>query len=236
MSTDEREAARHATARLAGLAYAIVIATGVFSLTYAPALLFAGETDAEIVHSIAENERLMRLMIGAELACYVAFLVLPLALYRLLAPAGPWAAMLMAALAVSSVPFGFANIAHLFEILRHVDGGEAVAARNAIVAALDRYQSGLLVQSIPWGLWLVPFGYLVIRCGFLPRMLGLLLTLCGAGYIADFVGELLFDDYGYGSSGLGRVFSALGIAEMVAGFWLLILGARRSPFTGWRGA
>ncbi len=235
MSTDERSAAgvaAHGEARLAGFVYAVNIATGVFSLAYAPAQIFAGETDAEIVRSIAAKETLLRLLIAAELVCYVAFLVLPLALRRLLARTGPWAATLMTALAVSSVPFGFANVAHLFELLRIVDGGAAEAAQSSIVAVLDRYESGLFVQSIPWGLWLIPFGYLVFRCGFLPRILGLLLILRAAGYLAHFFGQLLFK--GYEASGLERIFMAPGMAEILICLWLLLLGARRFPLPKWR--
>jgi hypothetical protein len=237
MAADRRgaEAApAHGWARFAGLVYAVNIATGVFSLAYAPARLFAGGTDAEIVRRLAADETLLRLLIAAEIACYVAFLVLPLALYKLLAKTGPWAAMLMTALAVSSVPFGFANVTHLLEILRIVDGGVAEAAQSSVMAALDRYESGLFVQSIPWGLWLVPFGYLVFRCGFLPRILGLLLILRAIGYIAHFFGRLLFE--GYDASGLERIFMAPGIAEILTCLWLLLMGARRSPFPSRRKA
>jgi hypothetical protein len=224
----------HGQARFAGLVYAVNIAAGVFSLAYAPAQLFAGETGAAIVQNVAADEILLRCMIAAELACYVAFLVLALALYRLLAGAGQWAAALMAALAVSSVPFGYANVGHLFEILRLVDSGAGEAAQNSVAAALDRYESGLFVQNIPWGLWLFPFGYLVFRCGFLPRILGILLILRAVGYIAHFVGALLFE--GYEATGLRRIFMAPGIAEFLICLWLVFLGARRSPFPKWRSA
>jgi hypothetical protein len=174
----------------------------------------------------------LRLSIAAELACYTAFLVLPLALYRLLAPAGRFAATLMAALAMASVPLGFANVMHLLEILRAVDGGVAETAQNSVVLALDRYRSGLFVLSIPWGLWLIPFGYLVFRCGFLPRILGVLLVLAGLGYVAHFLGRLLFE--GYESSGLAPIFKAPRLSEILACLWLLVLGARGIPRLRWR--
>lgn len=227
-SRERQEAkAPHGDARFAGFLYAIVVVTGLFSLGYAPERIFAGQTDTEIVRSVVAHEGLLRLSIAAELACYTAFLVLPLALYGLLAPAGRFAAMLMVALAVASVPLGFANIMHLLEILRGVDGGGAETAPSSVMLALDRYRSGLFVLSIPWGLWLIPFGYLVIRCGFLPRVLGVLLILAGLGYVAHFLGRLLFE--GYEFSGLAPLFKAPRISEILVCLWLLAFGARGIP-------
>lgn len=221
---DKSARAPHGEARLAGFVYAIVVAAGMFALAYAPARIFAGATGPEIAQNVAAHETLLRLAIAAEIVCYVAFLVLAVALYRLLEGSGRFAALLMSALAISSVPFGFANITHLFEILRAVDAPEA--AQTSILAAYDRYKSGLFVQSIPWGLWLVPFGYLVIRSSFLPWLLGALLILGGIGYVSHFFGRLLFENYD--SSGLASILTAPRIAEVLICLWLLVLGARRT--------
>lgn len=231
MAADARHstepAAPHGDARFAGLIYAIVVATGFFSLAYAPTRIFAGEAEAEIARSVVANQNLLRVSIAAELTCYVAFLVLALALYKLLARTGQFAAMLMAALAVSSVPFGFANVTHLLEIVGAIDGDATEAARS-IAAARERYRIGLFVQSIPWGLWLIPFGYLVFRSGILPRILGGLLILAGLGYVGNFLGRLVFEE-AYAASGLAPIFDAPQVSEILICAWLLVFGARRSP-------
>jgi hypothetical protein len=218
----------HGQARLAGFFYAIVVVTGLFSLMYAPDRAFAGEVGPALVQSIAENEALLRWSIAAELACYVAFLALALALHKLLAHAGQFNAMLMAGLAISSVPFGFANITHLLEILRIVDAGAAQTGEAAIVAAYQRYQSGLWLQNVPWSLWLTPFGWLVFRSGFLPRLFGLLLMLAGIGGVAHFLGRLAIETYDP-SGPFGSVLSAFGFSEILICIWLLVFGARRLP-------
>jgi hypothetical protein len=217
----------HGEARFAGLMYAIVVVSGVFSLAYAPGVIFAGESEAEISRSVFANESLLRLAIVVELVCYTAFIALALALYKLLARAGQFAAQLMAAIAIVSVPFGFANVMHLFEMLRAVDGQSADAAQTLILSARERYRDGLLIQSVPWGAWLAPFGYLVFRSGFLPRILGVLLVLAAAGYLADFVGRVLFEER-YSDSILVDIFDAPSIAEMLICVWLLVFGARRT--------
>lgn len=217
----------HDQARLAGFFYAIVVVTGIFSLSWAPDRVFVGEPGPALVQSIAANEQLLRLLIAGELACYVAFLAVALSLYRLLAKTDQFAAMLMAGLAISSVPFGFANITHLFEILRILDAGAQQAGESAVLAAYGRYQSGLSVQNIPWGLWLIPFGYLVLRSGFLPRVLGIFLMLAGVGGAAHFLARLLIETY-EASGPLRLVIRTLPMSEILICIWLLVFGARRT--------
>jgi hypothetical protein len=47
---------------------------------------------------------------------------------------------------------------------------------------LRLHSHGITVASIFWGLWLFPFGMLVIRSGFIPRVFG---YLCGSGRLPD---------------------------------------------------
>jgi hypothetical protein len=187
--------------------------------------VFAGASLGEIAQSVAVNEGLLRISIAVELLCYVLFLVVVLALHRLLSPAGKFAASLMVALAAASVPLACANVAHHFAVLRALEGGAEATVTNAIAAAMAAYDDGVEVLKIFWGGWLLPFGYLVFRSGFLPRTLGVLLILGGLGYIADFAAALLRS--GYDASGLARVFRTPRIAEILISLWLLIFGARR---------
>ena len=105
------------TARVAGLLYLLVVASGFFHLLYVPSrLLVPGNAAATVSHLLA-GERLFRLGILGGLVCYTAFLVLPVALYRLLAPVQPTGALLMLVLAAASVPFSFANMLNKMAIL-----------------------------------------------------------------------------------------------------------------------
>ncbi len=56
---------------------------------------------------------------------------------------------------------------------------------------LHLHGQGVGVVEIFWGLWLVPFGLLVMRSGFLPGLLGVLLIAACVGYLADSLTSLL---------------------------------------------
>jgi hypothetical protein len=53
----------------------------------------------------------------------------------------------------------------------------------------------VVVAELFWGLWLFPFGMLVIRSGFLPRVLGALLIVNGCAYVALSLTSLLLPEY-----------------------------------------
>lgn len=220
-----------ATARGAGLLYLVVVLTGIVSLAYVPSQISVPGNAAATVANIRTYEPLFRVGIAAGLVCYTAFLLLPLLLYRLLAPSGRAAAATMVALATASVPIAFGNLVHRLNALSLVGGGDHLAALTPsqidaqVMIELAAYGNGLLVVKIFWGLWLLPFGYLVVRSGLLPRLLGLLLMAGCLGYLID-VGARLFVP-AYGTAAVARLVTLPGsVGEIGTCLWLLIMGVR----------
>ena len=82
---------------------------------------------------------------------------------------------------------------------------------------------GIQVVSVFWGLWLFPFGLLVIRSGFIPRVLGYLLFVAGAAYVVGSFVALVVPQY---DAVIQPIATVLAIAEIPIVFWLLIWGAR----------
>lgn len=222
------------TARIAGLLYLIVVATGIFSLAYVPSVIEKSDDPATVVAAIREHETLFRLGIAAAFACYTAFLILPLALYRLLAPYGRTVAVLMVALAVASVPMSFGNLIHRVDVLSLL--GEEPALRGLaadqlnlqVTLALESYWNGIFVSKILWGLWLLPFGWLVVRSAAIPRILGILLMAGCFGYLIAFFGRLLVPGYAE-LPYIGYVSLPATLGEIGSCLWLLVMGAREKP-------
>ena len=85
---------------------------------------------------------------------------------------------------LACVPIGLIAITHRLEALTLLQGADAgEAAQAAFAASIQRYGYGLRIASLFWGLWLLPFGWLVLRSARLPRVLGLLLVLGGIGVL-----------------------------------------------------
>ena len=219
------------TDRLAGVLYLVVVVTGIFSLAYVPSQIALSGDPNVVASNIMASERLFRLGIAAFLVKQVAFLLLPFALFKLLRPVGQTTAALMVALAAVSVPIALVGLSGKLDALSLLtDPRYAVALTPPqlhadVLLALGEYRSGLLITSLFWGLWLFPLGYLILRSGFLPKILGILLILGGFGYVIEVFGGLLIP--GYADKAISRfVMLPASVGEIGTCLWLLIPGVR----------
>ena len=217
------------TARGAGLLYLVTVVTGIFSLIYVPSHINVHGDAASTVNNIIASESLFRLSIAAGSIGYVAFLLLPLALYDLLSPVNRKIAVLMVALAVACVPIEFVALADRLDILSLLNGDKYQQVFTAdqqharVMSLIDAYDNAIFISEIFWGLWLLPFGYLVFKSSFLPRILGILLMMGCFSYLIGFFGQVLFPHYTIPSFVmLPASFGEIGIC-----LWLLIVGARK---------
>lgn len=224
-------ASKKKTSRIAGLLYLVVVITGIISLMYVPSKLVVQDDAAATFRNIAGSGTLFRIGIVSGLICYAAFLFLPVVLYKLLKPVNESYAAMMVLLAVVSVPISFINMQHKLAVLSLVNGSvlnsgfSAIEVQSQVLFYLEQYNNGILIVSIFWGLWLFPFGYLVFKSGFLPKILGLMLMVGCIGYIINFLGEMLIP--GYSKSSLPAYISIpSGVGEIGTCLWLLIVGVR----------
>jgi hypothetical protein len=90
---------------------------------------------------------------------------------------------------------------------------------------VDMYNTGVSIAFVFDGLWLAPLGYLVIRSGYFPKVLGVALIVGCALYLAGFVFvDLLAPD---AAGGIDYLFGAIGgLSELAMVAWLLVKGIR----------
>lgn len=219
-------------ARISGLLYLIVVLTGIFSLAYVPKTLFEWDNPATTFKNIVSHETLFRLSIVSSVVCYTAFLFLPIALHKLLKQVNPFHAQMMAILAIISVPISFTNLQNKFSIVSLIGKDTYLASysteqlQNQVMFYLNQYDNGILLVSVFWGLWLLPFGYLIYRSGFFPKLLGVLLMLGCLGYLVNFTGNMLIENYA--TLGISKFVSLpASIGEIGICLWLLIMGTKQ---------
>lgn len=221
-------------ARLAGLLYLSASIIGAFGLIYVPNLIVPGEAAATADH-IRTSETIFRLGIASELAGFTIFIFVVLALYRLFKGVNQKHALAMAILLLVSIPISLLNVLNDIAALILVSGADFLSAfeksqLDALAYLFIRlHGQGFVVSQIFWGLWLFPFGILIIRSGFLPRVLGYLLFLAAFGYLANSFTSLVLPFY---RQLVDHFASILQIAELPTIFWLLIMGAKDQPLDG----
>jgi hypothetical protein len=100
----------------------------------------------------------------------------------------------------------------------------APAQLDALAHLAMRFHAyGLRIAGVFWGLWLFPFGTLVIRSGFIPKWIGVAMIAAGAGYVANSFAMLVAPPL---MPYVDPVAGALLAGELPIMFWLLIWGAR----------
>jgi hypothetical protein len=219
-------------ARIAGLLYLVISIPGFFGLMYVPSALIVSGDAAATAHNIAVSETLFRCGIVANVLGQAGFVFVAFALYRLLKGVNQHLAALMVALILVSVPITIINEVNHLAVLSVVGANGSSAALGAaqteamVRLYLNQYRDGILIAEIFWGLWLFPLALLVIKSGFLPRILGVLLIIAGIGWLAQSVSSLLSPALGHEVS---RVTSVLTAGELPFMLWLIIMGAKDRP-------
>ena len=220
----ERPTSVQRTARTAGLLYLILAVCGGFAEFFVrQSLIVAGDAAATAVN-ILGAQPLFRLGIVAELVGQVAFVLLVLALYRVLEPVGRGLARVMVAFVLVAVTITALNMLNQFAALHVLTGGTGLAAfdpaqqQALAMTFVDLHHAGYLIAQVFFGLWLLPLGILIYRSGYLPKLIGALLMLAAAGYVVDVATFFL-------APGSGPVLSEFTfVGELALMLWLLVMG------------
>jgi len=220
-----------ATAHRAGALYFVFMILGLIQEFLLPRFMVAGDA-AATARNISAAEPMYRLGVLTGFVTLVMFIFLVALLYRLLKEADRTQAMLMVLLVVVGVAIALANEFFRFAplVLLSDAGYLSVFSKPQLdalsLAFLRLHSNGSVFATAFWGLWLFPFGILVVKSRFFPRILGILLMVAGSGYVISSVTSIVLPAYG---QVVFRTLMPLYFGEMPIIFWLLIKGAKVPP-------
>ncbi|MFZ4457160.1 MAG: DUF4386 domain-containing protein [Bacteroidales bacterium] len=228
---NEKIATLKKTARMAGLLYLIMAITGAFGNMYVPTQLIVMGNLSSTATNIINNEFLFRAGILCNMICQTVFVFLVLALYQLFQNVSKYLTKTMFALVIVSVPIAFFilfNQLFALTLLKEhfMTGFEPSQQQALAMVFLKMFDNGNYVIGIFWGLWLIPFGQLVYKSGFIPKIFGIFLLIGGISYVIDAIIFVLFPEFHSVTTIIVGISSS--IAELAILFWLLIKGVRFS--------
>lgn len=217
------------TARLAGVLYLLLTITGAYSIIYVPSQIIVRGNAAATANNIISNEFLFRTGTVVDLISNIIFVVLVLVLYRLFKQVNGGLAKLLVALVIVQIPAVFITEAFNFTSLMIFKGEilktfELAQRQDLAMLFLTINSYGTSISEIFWGLWLIPFGLLVYKSGFIPRIFGILLFIGAIGYISESLIFLLLP--GYHSFVSQYLFVSYTIGEISIMLYLLIKGVK----------
>ena len=221
------------TARIAGLWY-LGFTLGPFYLLYVPSQTVVRNDAVATAAKVLAHETLYRWGMLAESLGAVIFVGLSLALYRLFEDVDRHRARQLVALVLVSAALGLVTLVFNAAALLVFRGGDSFAGfdehtRLAVGMLLIRmHGQANSINQVFWGLWLLPFGWLVVRSRFLPRWLGYWLLIDGVAWVVVGMTWFLAPE---STDVLFRWLQPVFAAELVAMLWLLIVGAKEPAGT-----
>jgi Domain of unknown function (DUF4386) len=197
MAAPLEERSPEETRRLARRAGAVYVSLGLASaLGFYHAPLVQGDLMV-IAHRLTQSDVRFRIGVVSDILATVLSVPLALLLYQLFKPVHKMQAVWMAVLLMVAMPISFVvalNYVAAQWVLTDAADFAALAStqREQLgMLFLRLHTHGVLAVEVFWGLWLVPFGLLVMKSRFLPRVLGILLVIAGVAYVAHSLVSLL---------------------------------------------
>ena len=216
--------------RLAGLLFLILVITGVFAEFFVRQKLYVLGDPAATTQNIIENQWLFRLGFVSDLVMSTMFFVYGYVLYLIFKPVNKNLSLFLLLCAVISVAMFCQNSLNLFaalELLTKTDYSEAFQPSQLEVLAVffqNIHIKGYYVNQIFFGLYLLPLGYMIVRSGIVPKIIGVFLLLGFVGDMIDFVVYFLFPNAE--SVILDNITIPADIGELSLCLWFLIMGVR----------
>src|SRR6266705_2092059 len=214
--------------RIAAALYFLNGLPAPFALLYVPSVLIVRGNAIATANNVRDSETLLRLGMAGELFSSTVVIFAVLAFYSLFKVVSAKHARAMLVLMLISVPISYLNVLNDLAALVFARGPEFLSAftqpqRDALVLFFLRLHSqGLVLAQIFWGLWLFPFGILIWRSGFIPRILAVFAIIAGCGYVISASASLFLPTYACVIGEYSVILHAGGLSFI----WILIWGAR----------
>jgi uncharacterized protein DUF4386 len=222
MSTLKRAAHR------AGALYFLFMIVAIVGEFFFPAFVVPDDAGAT-ARNIISAESAYRVSILMGFITLVIFIFLVVSLHRLLRDVDESQAMRMVLLVSIGIAVSLANLLEKFMPLVLLSGADYLSAftrpqlEALALSFLRWHSSGATLSTAFWGLWLFPFGILVMRSRFVPWIFGLLLMVAGTAYLVSSVTAVVLPALRHVVS---QLMMPLYLGEVPIIFWLLIRGVR----------
>ncbi len=161
---------------------------------------------------------------------FIADVAIAVVLYQLLKPLGRTISLLAAAFRMTQTAVIGLNLLNMLQAVRILDDADYLGAFGAAqtdtlaLLYLEAHKYGYILGLAFFGVSTLMVGYLALSSRQMPRPLGVLLVLAGAGYLIDTFSFFLIP--GYDGSASPVVLAPALVAEVWFALWLLTKGHR----------
>ena len=188
--------------------------------------LVAPDDAAKTVSKITENIGTFRIAIVLFLIVALLDILIAWSLYIFLRQQNKSLSLLTAWLRIIYASILCVVIINLIEVLQLLNGADYLSyfsesqLQTQIMLSVNNFSQGWEFGLIVFGFHLLLLGCLILKAGYMRKILGILILFAASGYLIDGFCKLLLTDYSISIS----KFTFIG--EVILIFWLLIVGRK----------
>lgn len=217
-------------ARIAGLCYLIVIATGLFSEVFVrQALRVSGDAIAT-AHNIQSSEMLFRYGFTADLINFVVGLPCVIIIYFLFKPINKTLVRLAMMFVVVQTAIIAVNL--LFQMTpllllsgeNYLNSFEPNQLASLSLLSLNIQALGYAIGLVFFGVYCLIIGYVIIKSAIVPRLIGILYAISGLGYLIN--SFIMFLSKDFANPLFFYIALPIFIGELSFCLWLLLMGVK----------
>lgn len=215
-------------ARIGGVLYLYIIVAGTFAELFVRSKLIISGDAAATSNNIMANESLFRIGFSGELlhlACDVAVAVI---LYALLRPVDRNLALLAAFMRVAcDIILAVASLSHFAALKLLADADylktfQPDQLHTLALLAMKLHGDAYAISLVFFSFACLALGYLIFRSGYLPKVLGGLLTIAGVCYLINSFAHFLNPEFA--ASLFPAIFVPIFVSELSLTLWLIVKG------------
>ena len=216
-------------ARIAGILYLIIAVVGGFSILYVPSVILAPGDAAKTAANLLANQGLFGLGVVADVVVMTTEIVLSAMLFVLFKPTSPTLSMIAMVSRLTMVLVMAINLLIYITpmlLLRDVDqGGLGIDQRQAAAQVLfEAHRYGIYIWDIFFGMHLAALGYLIVKSGYFPRLLGLAIVIGSLGYLLEGLLKVTFFENAALGTAVVVLLVVASVSELAFALWLLVRG------------
>ena len=219
-------------ARIAGLLYLIVIATGLFSEVFVrQALRVAGDALAT-AHNIQSQEMLFRLGFVADLVNFVVGLPSVLIIYVLFKRVNKFLLQLALIFVIIQTAIIAVNLLNQISPLlllgndKYLNTLQPTQLATLSLLSLNIQAQGYAIGLVFFGFYCLIIGFVIYKSQMIPKILGVLYIIAGLGYLIN--SFTMFLSKGFANPLFIYLAIPIFIGELSLCLWLLIKGVDNS--------
>jgi hypothetical protein len=210
-------------ARIAGIAYLVMFVVAILANFGVRERLIDPDNATATVANITGSMGIFRLGLLGFLTIFILDVLIAWALHIVFRRVNPDVSLATAWFRLVYAGFLGVAIVSLFNVLELLGGAEYASALGTdqinahVMRGLGSFESTWLIGLVAFGVHLALLGTLLVRSGYAPKVLGIVLIAAGLAYALDTVAHGLLADY---QSYAGGFTAAVAVPSMVGEGWL----------------